>query len=149
MITVTLTTQAWIYDGHDSNDLGQGVRKLSYYTYKLMVEKLEGSDWGNIETIIDGTDNICVYKFTKKDTGNPIYVVWWDHFDDIGSSNTITLDVCSIDSVKITEAVPDAESGDDLDENDYPDFFNKEVTTLSCIFNLPEMQILTKKREKS
>ncbi len=116
-----------IYDGHDSNDLGQGVRKLGYYTYKLMVEKLEGSDWGNIEIAINGTDNVYAYKFIKKDTGKPVYVVWWNYFVDTGSSKTISLDIGNINSVKITEAVPDAESGKDLDENDYPNFFNTET----------------------
>jgi hypothetical protein len=116
-----------IYDGDGSNDRGLGVKKLSYYTYKLMVEKLECSDWDYIETIIDGTDNVHAYNFTKKDTDKPIWVVWWDYFDDAGSSETITLDVGDIESVKITEAVPDAESGVDLNENDYPGFFKTET----------------------
>ncbi|MBU4070007.1 MAG: hypothetical protein KJ646_03410, partial [Nanoarchaeota archaeon] len=61
----------------------------------------------------------------------PVWVVWWDYFDDTGSSKTISLDVGSISSVKITEAVPNAESGADLDENNYPDFFNTETKTAS------------------
>ena len=69
-----------IYDEEGSNDLGKGVKKLGYYTYKLMTEKLEGSDWDNIETIIDGTNNIYVYKFYRRDLGKPIYVAWKDDF---------------------------------------------------------------------
>ena len=41
------------------DDLGEGVKKLSYYTYKLMVEKLERSDWDNIQ-IINESDNIYI-----------------------------------------------------------------------------------------
>jgi hypothetical protein len=41
------------------------------------------------------------------------------------------LDVGNINSVKITEAVPDAESGADLDENDYPHFFNIETKAVN------------------
>jgi hypothetical protein len=41
----------------------------------------------------------------------------------------ITIDIGNINSVKITEAVPNAESGKDLDENDYPNFFNTDVIT--------------------
>ncbi|KAF5436221.1 hypothetical protein C5S36_00880, partial [Candidatus Methanophagaceae archaeon] len=52
-----------IYDGQGSNDLGLGVKKLSYYTYKLMTEKLECSNWNNIETIQE-SDNVYVYKGT-------------------------------------------------------------------------------------
>lgn len=71
-----------IYDGIGSDDLGRGIKKLSYYTYKLMTEKLEGSDWDNIETIIDGTDNMYVYKFNRKDLGRPVYVAWHDNFQE-------------------------------------------------------------------
>jgi len=130
-----------VYDGCDCNengkyvcekgigyDLGQGVKKLSYYTYKLMVEKLEGSDWDNIQTIQE-SDNVYIYKFTKN--GEPVWVAWWDYFDDTGSSKTISLDVGSINSVKITKAVPNAEDGSKIDANDYPDFFNTETKTVS------------------
>jgi len=58
---------------------GQSHKKLAYYTYKLMTEKLEGSDWDNIETISDGTGNIYVYKFYRKDLGKPVYVAWKDY----------------------------------------------------------------------
>jgi len=109
-----------IYDGKYDHDLGYGVKKLSYYTYKLMVEKLEGSDWDNIETIQE-SDNVNIYKFTKN--GEPIWVAWNDNF----ASKTISLDVGNINSVKITEAVPNKESGADLDDNDYPNFFNTET----------------------
>jgi len=103
--------------------------RLSYYTYKLMTERLDGSDWDNIETIIDGKDNIYAYKFTKQ--GEPVWIVWWDYFEDAESSKTVSLDVGNINSVKITEAVPDAESGDELDENEYPNFFNTETKSVS------------------
>jgi hypothetical protein len=103
-------------------------KKLSYYSYKLMVEKLEGSDWDNIETIQE-SDNVYIYKFTKNN--EPVWVAWWDYFDDTESSKTITIDVGSIGSVKITEAVPDAEDGSKIGENDYPNFFNAETKTVS------------------
>jgi len=41
------------------------------------------------------------------------------------------LDAGSINPVKITEAVPDAISGADLDGGDYPDFFNTEIKSVS------------------
>jgi len=119
-----------IADGLNEDIVPAGTPRLSYHTYKLMVEKLEGSDWDNIQTIQE-SNNVYVYKFIKKDSGEPVWVVWWDYFDDTGSSKTISLDVGSISSVKITEAVPNAESGADLDENNYPDFFNTETKTAS------------------
>ena len=106
-------------------------KKLSYYTYKLMVEKLEGSDWDNIQTLIDGTDNVYAYEFKKLETGEPVYVAWWDWFDEPnyteGDTKVISLDVGSLDSVKITQTVPGVESGAELDENEYPDFFASEI----------------------
>jgi len=98
-------------------------KNLGFYTYKLMVEKLEGSDWSNIQTIQE-SDDIYIYKFMKN--GEPVWVAWND-----GTQQTITIDVGSIDSVKITEAVPDAESGLDLNDYDYPEFFNAETKTTS------------------
>jgi hypothetical protein len=103
-------------------------KNLGFYTYKLMVEKLEGSDWDNIQTIQE-SDNIYIYKFIKNN--EPIWVAWWDYFDDSGTSKTITLDVGDMDAVKITEAVPDAEDGSKIDESDYPNFFKTEAKTTS------------------
>ena len=113
-----------IYDGDGSNDRGLGVKKLSYYTYKLMVDKLECSDWENVE-IIQEENNVYAYRFTKD--SKPIWVIWWDYFDDTGSSKTVTLDVGNLNYVKITASIPNAESGADLDENDYPNFFKTEI----------------------
>ncbi|KKR47390.1 MAG: hypothetical protein UT83_C0010G0020 [Parcubacteria group bacterium GW2011_GWA2_40_143] len=43
---------------------GDSSKKLAYYTYKKMVEVLDGSDWNNIQTIQE-KDGIYIYKFTK------------------------------------------------------------------------------------
>ena len=120
-----------IYDGEFSDDMGLGVKKLGYYSYKLMTEKLEGSDWGNILTIRE-SGNVYIYKFIKDN--NHVYVAWWDYFDedDGSSSKTITFSVDFFGEALITEAVPNAESGADLNENDYPSFF---VTTKTSIIN--------------
>ncbi|MBU4341273.1 MAG: hypothetical protein KJ928_01585 [Candidatus Altiarchaeota archaeon] len=112
-------------------DQGEGVKKLSYYAYKLMTEKLEGSDWDDIQTVIDGTNNVYTYKFTKQNSGNNVWVLWWDYFDDSGDNKTVTLDVGNVNSVRITEAVPDAESGAELDGENYPDFFRTESKAVS------------------
>lgn len=117
-----------IYDGWGDDDPGLGVKKLGYYTYKLMTEKLEGSDWDNIEKI-QKSDNVYIYKFTRD--GRPVWVAWWDSFDDTGSSKKITVDVGDVSSVTITEAVPNAGSGAELNEADYPNFFNSKTKTIS------------------
>ena len=113
-------------------DPGDGIKKLSYYTFKLLMEKVAGCDWDNVQTLVDGQDNVYVYGLTQKETGNPIWVAWWDYFDEEQyvpeDSKTITVDVGSTSmSVLITEMIPDAESGTDLYESDYPNFFRTEI----------------------
>ncbi|MDP2911490.1 MAG: hypothetical protein Q8N76_04060 [Candidatus Omnitrophota bacterium] len=92
----------------DTYDPGPGVKKLAYYTFKKMTEKLEGSDWNNIQTVQE-SDGIYIYKFTKKDSGKPIWVAWNDNSD----TKIVSLDVSS-DKLTITEAIPDAENGAQL-----------------------------------
>ena len=62
-----------IYDGKDSDDLGYGQKKLAYYTYKMMTEKLEGCNLSEIERLNLG-ERICAYRFTKQN--KPVYVIW-------------------------------------------------------------------------
>lgn len=115
-----------IYDGWGAGDLGLGVKKLSYYTYKKMTEILEGSDWNNIQTIQESGD-FYIYRFTK--SGKPIYVAWWDYFNDTtytpGKTKQATITNIQGNSVLITEVVPMFSSGKDV--TDYSTAFNKET----------------------
>ena len=111
-----------IYDGIGENDLGYGVKKLSYYTYKKMVEVLDGSDWNNIQTIQE-KDGIYVYKFNKN--GKPIWVAWNDNREP----KQITISGISSSEVTFTEAVPKYESGKDV--KDYSTAFNTETKSAS------------------
>jgi hypothetical protein len=129
-------------------DPGDGIKKLSYYTFKLLNEKTVGSDWNNVKTVRNGDDNVYIYELTKTDTGNPIWVVWWDYFDEAGyiprDSKTITLDVGDVGSVVVTETIPNAESGVDLDEKGFPNFFNDttiEVEGGQVILDLTEIPV--------
>lgn len=96
--------------------------KLSYYTYKKMVEVLEGSDWNNIQTIQE-KDGVYIYKF-KKGSKN-IWVAW----NDNSNSKQITISGISSNSVKITEAVPKYETGKEV--ADYNTAFNTETKSVS------------------
>ena len=100
-----------IYDGDGPNDLGFGVKKLSYYTYKKIVEMLEGSDWDNIQTIQE-QGGIYVYRFMKGD--KPIWVTW----NDNSVEKQINISNIDSSSVKITEAVPNYESGKEVKNYD-------------------------------
>ena len=118
-----------IYDGWGPGDLGLGVKKLGYYTYKKMTEVLEGSDWNTVQTIRE-SENVYILKFVKH--GSPIYLAWWDYFDEAGyvegDTKTVVLTVDFAGEASVINAVPAADSGADLNENDYPNFFETKTT---------------------
>ena len=90
------------------NKDGKDWKKLAYYTYKKMTEVLEGSDWGNIQTIQE-EDGIYIYKFLKDDKS--IWVAWNDNREP--KSVQLMLDGTT-KNVKITEAVPRYELGKEV-----------------------------------
>ena len=95
--------------------IASGGKKLSYYAYKLMAEKLEGADWVNAQTISD-SNGIYIYKIEKN--GKPIWVAWNDN--SVGQK--ITINLGNINQVKITEAIPKYNAGNDV--ADYSSAFN-------------------------
>ena len=120
-----------VYDAVGKADPGYGVKKLAYYTYKRMVDKLEGSDLQNIETVME-SDHVYAYKFTRAESIKPIWILWWDYCNEPGTpSKKVSLPVGDIKKVNISEAVPDGKSGAELNENDYPNFFKTAVQTVS------------------
>jgi len=108
---------------HNPLNDGKDWKKLAYYTYKKTVELLEGSDWNAIEVMSEGADDVYIYKFVK-DT-EPVWVAWWDYFDDPAyqesDTKTIVLDVEGIDFIETTRAVPIGETGTEV--IDYSDAF--------------------------
>ncbi len=104
-----------IYDGRYSHDLGKGVKKLSFYTYKKMIEILDGANWERIKCI-QKNDSLYIYEFVKNNKS--IWVAWNDKCtSQIGK---ISLNK-HIKKVKITEAVPNFNSG--INVNNYKDAF--------------------------
>lgn len=97
-----------------------GSKKLSYYTYKKMVEILEGSDWNNVQ-IVQESDGIYIYKFTK--SGKNIWVVW----NDNSAEKQITISGIDSSQAKIIQAVPKYESGKEV--TDYNTAFDTETKT--------------------
>ncbi|WP_139786882.1 hypothetical protein [Desulfamplus magnetovallimortis] len=101
-----------IYDGQYDYDKGRGVKKISYYTYKKMVEVLENADWDNIKTIREN-DGIHIYRFVKNN--RPIWVAWNDNSES--KKISLTLD-SGIKKVEITEFVPNYKTGYDIRDYD-------------------------------
>jgi hypothetical protein len=110
------------------------IKKLSYYTYKFMSEKLEGSDWDNVQEIYNSS-NVYVYKLIKNNV--PIYIAWWDYWNEPSAKTkqvTITLNGISSTKAKITEAVPKYETGREV--TNYASAFNSGVNSLSRSYTL-------------
>ena len=109
-----------ISDGYNQERLENlGVPRLSYYSFKLMIEKLECADWNTIQTVEGLPDKVYGYKFTHKQTGEPVHVLWWDYFEEEnylkGDTKNISLNTLSATgSVKMTDAIPDFEDGIEL-----------------------------------
>lgn len=62
-----------IYDGKGDDDQGYGGGKLSYYTYKMLTEKLEGCNFSDVQSL-KLWEGVYAYKFNK--SGKTVYVVW-------------------------------------------------------------------------
>ena len=118
-----------IYDGWGPGDLGLGVKKLSYYSYKKMTEKLEGSDWNRVQTVIDA-DDLHLVRF-EKETG-PVWVAWDDR--EIACITTpcgrqVTIPGIDASAVRMTEAVPMFATGKEV--TDYATAFNTQTIAVS------------------
>ncbi|MBF0516968.1 MAG: hypothetical protein HQK97_07605 [Nitrospirae bacterium] len=90
---------------------GNSHKKLAYYTYKKMVETLEGSNWKLTETIRD-SDGVFICRFLKG--GRHIWVVWSDN----QQATPVTLNLAAASKVNITMSVPKVFSGKQIADYD-------------------------------
>ncbi|HAS55299.1 MAG: hypothetical protein A2X56_15195 [Nitrospirae bacterium GWC2_57_13] len=109
---------------------GQSHKKLAYYTYKKMVEMLEGSEWKSIQ-IVQESGDAHIYKLTRN--GRSVYVAWWDYLNDPAYTSGMTKQV-EITEVQgsaavITEAIPMFSSGEEV--TDYTTAFRTETLGIS------------------
>ena len=86
---------------------GQRHKKLAYYAYKLMVEKLAEADWRSIETVWE-SDDCFVYKLNRNN--GPVWAAWNDNVQE----KQITITGIPSHQVTITEAIPGVDSGKDV-----------------------------------
>lgn len=120
---------------------GQSHKKLAYYTYRKMVDILEGSDWNNIQTVQE-KDGICIYKFIKN--GKPIWVAW----NDNPGEKEIMISGIFAKQVKITEAMPKYESGKEVkDYNAAFKTYTKVVMDGKVNINLGELPVFVEGME--
>jgi hypothetical protein len=120
---------------------GQSHKKLAYYTFKKMVETLEGSAWKSMQTLQE-SDGIYLYKVFKM--SRPLWVAWNDNPEQR------RLSITGINSrrVKIVYLVPNGSSGKDV--KDYATAFTEEAVIIpdrSVNLNLADMPVLIEELE--
>jgi len=120
----------FVYNGVNPSSIPAGTKKLSYYSYRLMTQKLEGSDWNNIQTVMEDENNhVYVYAFTNKSTGKKTYVAWCDYWNNPSLTTQAQIPVSFSGNAKITEAVPKYEQGKDV--TDFNSAFNSGVLKIT------------------
>jgi hypothetical protein len=136
-----------LYEGNYANDLGMGVRKLAYYSYKKMTEKLEGGDWGTLVKQRDGTGTDHLYAFAVSRNGVSVRIAWWDYFDEPGyvpgATKPITLSGISASTVYVTPVVPGFATGSQV--TDYATAFgftSHQVSGGSITLSLGENPVI-------
>jgi hypothetical protein len=90
-----------------ANADGLSHAKLSYSTYRKMVETLEGSEWRSVKTLRDSADG-CVFELPRG--GKRTWVAWTD--SDAGGS--VRIASIATEQVTVIDAVPAAESGKEV-----------------------------------
>lgn len=100
------------------NDDGKSHKKLAYYTYKKMVEVLEGSDWKNMVKVKE-REGIHIYRLDRR--GKTITIAW----NDAAEESSIVISGLKSLHVKVTNAVPIMNSG--LDVKDYVTAFKERT----------------------
>jgi len=114
-----------------NNADGLSHKKLSYYSYKKLVETLEGSDWTDVRALQE-SDDVCIYQFTRR--GKAVYVAWWDYFNDPdylpGATRQVVLSDLESASARVVQAVPNVQSGDLV--LDVSSAFNEETLAIQA-----------------
>ena len=128
-------------DDNDSYDLGFWIKKLAYYSYKYMIQRLEGIDWDNVKTIRE-KDGIYVYEFINKKTNKSTWVAWVE-----SGSASIYLNYLGIASANIVNSVPNYVNGKEIiDANvSFLDMFKESIVTNDSI-QLSETPIYIEER---
>lgn len=124
-----------IYDGIGEGDLGYGVRKLAYYSYKKLSESMTQSYWQNMTNSQDGlVSGTYVYVCGTEAAAPGVLFAWWDYFDDPsyegeGQKTSVELTGLTGTAVVVSKLVPTASLGQDVD--DYANAFRSDTYLVS------------------
>jgi len=88
---------------------GEAHKKLSYYTYKLMLQELEGCAWKKTKLLKD-ENGIVIIKFIRNE--RPIWVIWNDNRD----KKKVTISGIPAQQVGLIKAVCEHKSGEAISD---------------------------------
>jgi len=91
-----------IYNGHGTSDKGRGVRKVGYYTYRLMTSKLEGKRFSG--ELANLPANVHAYRFGH--APELVTVIWWDWWSEPEAKQK-TVALPSDCDARVTSAITD------------------------------------------
>jgi len=122
-----------IYDGACPGDPGYGVKKLGYYTYRLMTHKLAWDLGSTLERVETGDSNVSAFKFSR--ASGHVYVLWYDTKDPVAS---VTYKLSGIENGEhtVTEAVPSASKGESIQSYSSGIFNTSKVTAVGNSLSL-------------
>ncbi|MBI5528651.1 MAG: hypothetical protein HY897_20160 [Deltaproteobacteria bacterium] len=92
-------------DAKDPYDLGKGIKKLAYYSFQFMFDKLDGATTVREETQEDG---LRLFRFEMG--GRAVWVAW----NDAGDDRTLIISGVGTERVRATETIPGVELGRDV-----------------------------------
>jgi hypothetical protein len=131
----------FIYDGEGFFDQGLGVKKLGYFTMKLLTQEFQGLKPSQV-ILIQSDDNISLYKWNAPD-GKPTYILWRnDNPGILAPAMEVTLKntvFANAQSVTTIEMVPDAFIGKGLETQDFNSLFRTQThaSNSSGTFTIP------------
>jgi hypothetical protein len=138
---VEYSQEAGLYLGmglvHNPLHHGYSHKKLAYYTYKLMTEKLRDTDWKRVGTVINGAKNVYCYRFPRKKEGRPVYVVWMDGSEGSDTARKAVDLHLGLQSQQatVTVSVPDAKNG--LEVKNAAHFAVERIPVRNGVVTLP------------
>lgn len=109
-------------------------KKLSYYSYKKMVEVLSGVNWckDKIETVKEG-NGLYIYKINKN--GKNLWIAWSEN----KQPEKIKVSDFSTGKVTVTESVPSFKTGAEV--SDYSRAFNSYVKSSGEYITLSDQPV--------
>lgn len=120
-------------------DPGKGIKKLSYFAQKKLIEILKDDGLNKIEKISSNANDVYVFK-TTKNNGKASYFAWWDWWNvcprpDLKKKEMDTVCINSnkpsvivsagknIARIRLTEIVPNQDAGELADKMNYKNIF--------------------------